>query len=68
MTKKKLTPVKIALRNIIDAVESDIANGAQYMTTDPDTREPLPERTAQSVERHMNKILDGLKRRLRGGL
>jgi hypothetical protein len=61
-----MTPRQIALQNIIDAVCADIGNGAEYLTQHPKTHETLPARTAEAVERHMHKILDGLAARLQG--
>jgi hypothetical protein len=68
MSAAKLTPKQIALLNIIDASRSDMANGADYMREHPNTHEALSDRTAESVERHMHKILDGLNARLPKGI
>ena len=68
MSTKKLSAKQIALLNIIDACRSDMANGAEYMFEQPNTHEALPPRTAEAVERHMHKILDGLNDRLPPGV
>jgi len=64
----KLTAKQIALLNIIDACRSDMANGVDYMHEHPNTHADLPNRTAEAVERHMHKILDGLNDRLPRGV
>lgn len=55
MNTRKLTAKQIALLNIIDAMRSDMANGADYMREQPNTHEELSEKTAAAVERHMHK-------------
>ena len=64
----RLTAKQIAILNIIDASRADMANGAEYMSEHPNTHEALPSRTAEAVERHMHKILDGLNARLPKGV
>ena len=62
MTKSRA----IALRNVIDAVESDIDNGAEYVVQDPWTHELLSDKMAASAEKEMRAILRRLEERLAG--
>jgi hypothetical protein len=55
---------RIALHNIIAGISADIDNGAEYLTQDPFTHEPLTERRAAAVEREMRRELAKLTKRL----
>jgi hypothetical protein len=61
------TPRKIALANVIDVIEADIANDAEYLFQHPVTHAPLAAKSAEAVQRHMEHILAGLKKNLMGG-
>jgi hypothetical protein len=54
---------RIALRNCADAIEADVANGAEYIGQDPDTHEDLPEKMRDMVEREMKAIAARLVQR-----
>lgn len=64
MTARTWTPKRIALRNIVDAMRADMANGVDYMFEHPVTHEPLTDKKAEQVEKQMHKILDVLADRL----
>ena len=62
MTRAK----RIALQNAASAIESDVANGAEYIATDPQTHADLPERSVEAIEREMKAIAARLRERASG--
>jgi hypothetical protein len=62
--EKKLTPKQMAYLAIIDGVQSDLSNGADYIYHHPLTHEELPERTALAVEKNIKNVLYQLNKRL----
>lgn len=65
-TPDRPTARQIALINCADAIEADCANGAEYIFQHPVTKEPLPQRTTEAVERHMKVIAARLRARSGG--
>lgn len=53
---------RIAYRNIIDGIEGDLANGAEYWHGHPGTGEFLSDEDAAKVEREAKEILAGFER------
>jgi hypothetical protein len=54
---------RIALKNIVDGISSELANGAEYWAQHPETREPLEDDAIALVEKAAREILVVLDRR-----
>jgi len=63
MTKREAR--RIAYRNIIDGIASELHNGAEYWVTDPTTHQDLPDADAKKVEQEAWSILRSMERRAR---
>ena len=63
MTKREARA--IALRNIVDGISSDWANGSAYWAQHPKTHADLSDEDAEKVEKEARAILHALDARAR---